>query len=96
MTKCKRPSCGARFPQPKGQDENSEMRLLFCPSCREEMLAREAQVDNEEALVVSAAYASNMTQRSVWDIRIIDENGVEVWALDLAKRYKKQTEPRGY
>lgn len=96
MTTCKRPSCGAKFHQPKGVDGESPIRLLFCPRCREEMLAREPKPDNEEALVVSAAYASSTTARREWDVRIIDENGEEVWALDLAKRYKKQTEPRGF
>lgn len=28
--------------------------------------------------------------RSEWDWRVIDENGKEVWALDLAQRYRKE------
>lgn len=32
--------------------------------------------------------------RHTYDYRIIDENGKEVWAADLARRYRAETSPR--
>lgn len=86
--RCRRPTCRAKF-TPASDD------LIFCPRCRDWMLRMERQWDNKELDILNRFYSRAFKDRSDWDARIIDENGEEVWALDLAKRYLDQTRPVG-
>lgn len=70
--------------------------LVFCNRCRHELLNKERghaahSNANKEALATTAYYEQSTR---VGDYRIINENGVEEWASDLIKRYKRQTKPR--
>ena len=60
--------------------------LLVCNRCRRKQLAEEAPMYRR-----IHAEAEAVTSRMVWlpphDYRIIDENGREVWASELQKRY---------
>jgi hypothetical protein len=47
----------------------------------------------EQDHVELALYLDRKRQAS-WDIRIIDERGQEVWARDLADRYRKELNAR--
>lgn len=93
MKRCRHRWCRARFDA--GADD-----LLFCPSCREELLRKEAAVLAQSGYGrVQLAEAIATTEywrewRSPFDYRVIDENGREVWASDLIKRYKRETKPR--
>lgn len=95
ILRCKHRWCSAKF-------ESSAPDLLFCPSCRIQLLAAERSVpsgdctiwewDNREAIATTAFWAEQL--RSPFDYRLLDENGREVWASDLIKRYKRETRPR--
>lgn len=70
--------------------------MLVCPQCRASILAKEQNARamsfrNAEAKRVDAF---NESFRDFWDWRIIDETGRELWASDLAKRYRHDTMPR--
>ena len=89
--RCRRPTCRREFVL-------TATDLIFCPACRQSILAIERSQGrflNEGAFREMEWYASeHNTTRSQWDARVIDENGREVWALDLAKRYLGETQPR--
>lgn len=90
LRKCKHKGCKQHF-VPASDD------LVFCPSCRELLLfleqghGRGRSVRNVEALATSEIW--NLS-RPPFDYRIIDENGVETWASDLAKRYDRELRQR--
>lgn len=54
---------------------------------------------SKRARVLAADAAKALHNRKVagqeGDYRINDENGVEVWASELSKRYYRETRPRG-
>lgn len=70
--------------------------LIYCNRCRMQLLNAERghasrSHDNDEAVATTKFYEAAYREG---DYRIIDENGVELWASDLIKRYKRQTKPR--
>lgn len=71
--------------------------LIYCYTCRGQRLGLEqknlGKPMHDEAVRTTAYYYTSL--RALFDWRINDENGVEVWALDLAKRYRGETAPRG-
>lgn len=89
--RCKKPTCRRMF-------DVTALDLIFCPICREQILAAEraaGRTYQEGAFREMEWYASQHNkERNQWDTRIIDETGKEVWALDLAKRYLSETRPR--
>lgn len=83
---CRRVTCGKKF-APGAAD------LLFCPRCREEILAQE----RASSLIgdwVSLSEATSSDARDVWDWQLLDEKDQLVWASDLARRYRHETAPR--
>ncbi len=71
---------------------------LYCAKCRRVMVAAEdASIYKERLLEQSKGEISlymDTKIRDHWDIRIIDEVGREVWARDLADRYRKELNAR--
>jgi len=91
MTKrCRRPSCRKKFTYEPQMLDGKEIPRLFCPGCTSWLLSRQSSSVARSALQDAGLLDSN---RHLWDYRIIDERGDEVWAMDLAARYKKETRP---
>lgn len=66
--------------------------LTLCPRCRRRQLRIErgwnlAEMEREQR---ELAILMRSQPREEWDVRIIDECGREVWARDLAKRYRAE------
>lgn len=84
-------SCHERF--------QAYVAMEFCPRCRMERLAMGSTPDYD---LLKRAYwdyqhhqkASNEWHEMVGDWRVIDEHGVEVWARDLAERYRSELRRR--
>lgn len=97
MVRCRRPTCRSKFVPSFADIDGKRAHTIFCPTCRATILAKERAsgraLHNKEALL-SAAYFSSVDPRENYDYRIIDEFGQEVWAWDLANRYRKETQPR--
>ena len=77
-----------------------EVPCHYCPGCRARVLAldrdRGSEVERAADAEEAAAFVALVEQESHYgDWRVIDENGDELWARQLAKRYRKQTKPRG-
>lgn len=88
--RCKIRWCRQWF-TPKSED------LVYCHRCRHELLGKERSLfdrtnSNAEALATTEYYSKYYRED---DYRIINENGVEEWASEMIKRYKRQTRPRG-
>ena len=73
--------------------------MKYCPKCRVERMRRGSISDHERR----EAYHDHQLQRkkhdSAWheivgDWRVVDEHGVEVWASDLAERYRSELRRR--
>ena len=86
LRRCRRVTCGKKF-APGAAD------LLFCPTCRTELLAKEAARSRDAGWVLMSE-ANSGSAREVWDWQVIDERGETVWASDLARRYRNETMPR--
>lgn len=93
IRRCRHSWCKQRF-------DAQASDLIFCPRCRnllllkEEAMARSsgsARIQSAEAMATMEFWRE---WRSPFDYRVIDENGREVWASDLIKRYKRETKPR--
>lgn len=73
----------------------------YCPKCRVARLAEANESTYNAAALrrelgeIEAFKRLLEAEEHKTDYRVIDENGVEVWARQLAKRYRKQTKPRG-
>lgn len=90
LTMCARTRCERLF-------EKGAPDLLYCPECRQAMLATEAAGSaqtwrNREALATTKFYETLL--REQWDWQLLDETNTTVWASDLAKRYRAETLPR--
>ena len=66
----------------------------YCAECSAIMLARK-EPGYKRLIKKQLLLAPIVEQpRHTWDFRIIDENGREVWALDLAERYRRELRKR--
>lgn len=62
-------------------------RYGTCSSCRAKIVREGREADIRLDAVLKAR------EQRMHNYRIIDENGVEVWAAELAKRYRAETQP---
>lgn len=94
--RCQRPTCRKRFTYTPLILDGVEVPELFCQSCRSVILGRQWYAVNNTAIAEVEAYSRMISDRLSYDYRIIDENGVEVWGLDLASKYHRQTRPDSF
>lgn len=90
-SRCRRPSCRKKFTYTPAIVDGREVLRIFCNACTDRLLSLQARTAINSASRDAGLYES---VRSEWDYRIIDEYGDEVWALDLAARYHRETRPR--
>jgi hypothetical protein len=68
-------------------------RQTQCARCRQHQLILDGRRGDKRE--VDALYALLEEEYShIGDWKLLDENGDETWATDLAKRYRQQTRPR--
>ena len=70
--------------------------MLYCQTCRHAKISFELASKDIRARVPSEEEVQmfEQMQRHENDFRIRDENGVECWASDLARRYRKELSRR--
>lgn len=81
--------CGRAFHQAFEEQER-------CPRCRALQLMLDGKRGDAKELfkAMRIQEAWEVANRHTYDWRVIDENGKEVWAADLARRYRADTHPR--
>lgn len=71
---------------------------VLCAGCRRIVVRKErweAQKEQRKEITLAQLELQyDLSRRSEWDIRIIDEVGREVWAKDLAKQYRNELDAR--
>jgi hypothetical protein len=71
---------------------------MYCQQCRKIILAAEnaavSKQNRYEQELLSRTFQFDEGKRENWDVMILDEYGREVWAKDLAKRYRKELNAR--
>lgn len=92
--------CGEPFQYQPLRLDGIDVPTHYCPGCRVKELSldrdRGSAVWRESEQREAEAFAALLEKESHYgDWRVIDENGDEVWARQLAKKYRKQTKPRG-
>lgn len=77
-------ACGMLF--------KAEVAMLYCMNCRVDLLSLEAT--HKAPYTAQEIKDWEYKRRDEVDFRIIDENGTEVWASDLAERYRSELRRR--